>query len=353
MYNKDYMLQKADRGFTLIELLLVITIIGLLAAIVLAGLADSRSKARDAKRITDLRTIASALEFYYSDKGRYPVAVGQVTGCGMAGINWIPDGTDYSWSTKYISTVPRDPLESCAAGSQRAYSYEGDGSTYKLTTQLEKSAPPGTPPESLSYNGSFFQPVVDNSPITVSFQTPLSNPTSESPIPLIISFSRGVVDFTQGSISVVRGVVSGFSGVLASLFNIFVTPTDNDTIIVSIIGGTVHDQNGVGNTAAQFTITYDSLHPHVALSPDPLPATVSGGFSVSVNFTVAVVDFSASKVSVSNGTVSNFVQQNGSNYTFMVTPNVRGTITVSIPAGVTNSAAGNGNVESNHLNTSY
>src|SRR3989344_4876439 len=68
------------KGFTLIELLLVIAIIGILAAIVLAGVASTRSKARDAARLMDLRSIASVLEFFYTDKGHYPVAEGWVTG---------------------------------------------------------------------------------------------------------------------------------------------------------------------------------------------------------------------------------------------------------------------------------
>ena len=161
------------------------------------------------------------------------------------------------------------------------------------------------------------------------------------------------MDFGQASISVLNGMVSGFSATLASLFNISVTPTDNNTVVVSVAGGVAHDSNGIGNSAAQFTIVYDSLLPHVALSPDPLPGTVSGPFSVSANFTVAVVDFSAAKVSVGNGTVTGFSQQNGSNYTFTVTPAAQGTVTVEVPDGVVHSAANNANVASNTLTTSY
>ena len=342
------------KGFTLIELLLVVAIIGLLAAVVLAGLSMSRSKARDARRLTDLKTIASALEFYYNDSGRYPIATGWITGCGMLNSNnWIPDGSNYSWNRKYISSMPRDPSESCGGIEQRSYAYQSDGSIYKITTKLENPTPPAVNGQTFSFSGSFFQPYTDTGPVTVSFQTPASNPTNESPIPLVVTFSREVVDFTQSSISVIHGVVSGFSAVFASLFNLFITPTDNDTVVVSIVGGTVHDQNGVANTAAQFIITYDSLLPHPALSPDPLPAGAAGPFTVSVNFNIPVTDFSAAKVSVQNGSVTAFNQQDGSNYTFTVTPSANGTVTVFIPGGVTNTAAGNGNVESNVITTTY
>ena len=69
--------------------------------------------------------------------------------------------------------------------------------------------------------------------------------------------------------------------------------------------------------------------------------------------TVEVVDFSASSVSVSNGTVTGFSEQNGSNYTFTVTPTAPGGVTVFIPADAAHSAAGNASVASNTLTTTY
>lgn len=61
-----------QRGFTLIELLVVIAIIGLLGSIVLASLSTARAKARDVRRIVDMKTMQTALEFYIDKFGRYP-----------------------------------------------------------------------------------------------------------------------------------------------------------------------------------------------------------------------------------------------------------------------------------------
>jgi len=55
------------KGFTLIELLVVIAIIGLLSTLAVVSLSGARTKARDAKRTSDLRTIQSALELYRNE----------------------------------------------------------------------------------------------------------------------------------------------------------------------------------------------------------------------------------------------------------------------------------------------
>lgn len=50
------------KGFTLVELLVVIAIIGLLSTIAVVSLGGARTKARDGKRVADIRTIQSAIE---------------------------------------------------------------------------------------------------------------------------------------------------------------------------------------------------------------------------------------------------------------------------------------------------
>lgn len=65
------MFQKKSKGFTLIELLVVIAIIGILAAVVLVSLAGARTRARDARVISDLNQIRSTAEIINSATGDY------------------------------------------------------------------------------------------------------------------------------------------------------------------------------------------------------------------------------------------------------------------------------------------
>lgn len=64
-----YIFSRKQKGFTLIELLVVIAVIGMLASIVLVSLGPTRAKARDAKRITEVRQMGLALEQEAADNG--------------------------------------------------------------------------------------------------------------------------------------------------------------------------------------------------------------------------------------------------------------------------------------------
>jgi len=130
---------KKQRGFTLIELLVVIAIIGLLATIVLVNLNTARAKARDTKRITDLKQIQLAVEMYYDDNGSYPNRHAYTTSnnCGNSN-RWCDLENDLS---AYIDGLPRDPR-----GLQDTYRYYYDGGGlsdypgYGLMARMEHSS---------------------------------------------------------------------------------------------------------------------------------------------------------------------------------------------------------------------
>lgn len=108
-----------QKGFTLIELLVVIAIIGLLASVVLVSLNSARKKARDAKRIADIKQMQKALEFYNDKYGHYPDGDGD--GCwgwdiGNQTLPFLNNGS----LNEFMSKPPIDPS---ATGNCSGYQY--------------------------------------------------------------------------------------------------------------------------------------------------------------------------------------------------------------------------------------
>lgn len=64
--------REASAGFTLIELLVVVSIIGILATTGTVSYSSARSKARDAKRVSDSRQLQTAIEIYFEVNSTYP-----------------------------------------------------------------------------------------------------------------------------------------------------------------------------------------------------------------------------------------------------------------------------------------
>jgi len=124
------------KGFTLIELLVVIAIIGLLSTLAVVALNNARAKARDARRLSDIKQIQTALELYYSEIGQYPAApalngcfpsspANEIAGCCLSGGGFAQTCTA---GTAYMSEVPANPtpLDGCV-GVMEEYTYTQDG----------------------------------------------------------------------------------------------------------------------------------------------------------------------------------------------------------------------------------
>jgi len=130
-------------AFTLVELLVVIAIIGILSTLSVVAFNNVRAKARDSRRLSDVRQIGMGLEMYYDDKGVYP-APPTPTGTPITGLCLSNLGISSTCGAiVYLQKIPSDPLSNI----HYTYSYLNSGESYRLGFNLEQGSgdwPAGT-----------------------------------------------------------------------------------------------------------------------------------------------------------------------------------------------------------------
>jgi len=115
--------REGEAGFTLVEMLVVITIIGLVVALVgprvLGYLADSKIKTAKIQ----IESFSAALDLYYLDNGAYPAS-----NEGLTALVQRPSSAP-AWNGPYLRTgwVPNDPW-----GHPYIYKVPGDHAPYEV-----------------------------------------------------------------------------------------------------------------------------------------------------------------------------------------------------------------------------
>lgn len=135
------------KAFTLIELLIVIAIIGILATLIFVNVNVARKKARDAKRMADLKNLQTAVELYAQDNPGSPTTGNVWITSSAQPANYIP-----GLSPTYIGTLPKDPLQGSAG---YYYAYRSDGSNYKIRACLVEST------TGFDNNNAFWDPAMN------------------------------------------------------------------------------------------------------------------------------------------------------------------------------------------------
>ena len=125
---------RKQKSFTLIETLVVLVVIVLISAISFPKINQARAKARDARRIKELKQIETALRLYgQSHDGNFPACdngeiVGNATGTLIAAL--VP---------RYLIAPPEDPLPD-------SYGYYYQTASFTTTT-----------PREITIKGAFFK----------------------------------------------------------------------------------------------------------------------------------------------------------------------------------------------------
>jgi general secretion pathway protein G len=113
----------ANAGFTLVEMLVVITIIGLIMALVAPRVLNYLGEAKSKAAKIQIASFGSALDLFYLDLGRYPSTSEGLTVLAQ------PPGNAQTWNGPYLKggIVPTDPW-----GNPFVYRSPGEHGAYDI-----------------------------------------------------------------------------------------------------------------------------------------------------------------------------------------------------------------------------
>ncbi len=124
LYNAIPFLSKMAVPLYII-IITVVFITAVLSTLSAVALNSARKKARDARRISDIKQLQTALELYYNDNNLYPIA---------SNIEDLSKIITKDSGVVYMSNLPKDPLNKY----NFLYSYQSnDGSSYEILYCLE------------------------------------------------------------------------------------------------------------------------------------------------------------------------------------------------------------------------
>src|SRR5436309_5225115 len=116
---------QGEAGFTLVEMLVVITIIGMIMALVGPRVLNYLGESKVKTARIQMESFSSALDLFYLDVGRYPTSSE-----GLAALSQRPGSTP-GWNGPYLrgGVVPLDPW-----GKQYVYRSPGERGPYDVVS---------------------------------------------------------------------------------------------------------------------------------------------------------------------------------------------------------------------------
>lgn len=128
-----------QKGFTLYELVVVAGIILLLTSIVLSRLDLSRAKGRDSQKVTELKTLQTALELYQIEAGGYPQQPSGEPAKNSESMSTMSSTLHGIVGAGYLSAIPKPPKGISVLDGNIYYYQTADVNTGNADTTYEPS----------------------------------------------------------------------------------------------------------------------------------------------------------------------------------------------------------------------
>ncbi|MEG4409228.1 Ig-like domain-containing protein, partial [Microcoleus sp. MON2_D5] len=234
--------------------------------------------------------------------------------------------------------------------------FTGSGTTYNFTVTpnadgpVTVDVPAATATDLAGNNNTAATQLTRSADITApTVALKSASPTTTNAAFLVTAtFSESVTGFIASDVNLTNSTISNFTG-SGTTYNFTVTPNADGPVTVDVPAATATDIAGNNNTAAtQLTRTNDATAPTVALT-SASPTITNAPFSVTATFSEDVTGFDNTDITVANATVGNFVTVDAKTYTFDVTPNADGNVTVDVLAATANDTGGNNNTAATRL----
>ena len=199
--------------------------------------------------------------------------------------------------------------------------------------------------------------VVEIPSVSITAASAVTDNPQNGAFNVTITFSESVTGFAASDISLTTTLTEGTGNATVSnltgsgtTYTATITPPANaeGTVKISVPAGAAVDSNSQGNAASsEFTVAIDTKAPGVTITNVPT-TTQSSAFTVTITFGEAVTGFAASDITLGGTATASVTSLTGSGTTYIatITPMTNGSVSIQVPAGAAEDAAGNENTQS-------
>jgi len=193
---------------------------------------------------------------------------------------------------------------------------------------------------------------------SISITSNTRESTNISPIPITLTFNEKVKGFESSDI-VTYGTVTSFYSLdmensYAQTFIFQLIPPGQGEISVQVAGNAAIDRAGNGNQASEtFVRIYDLTQPDVYITSAVSSMTNQSSIACTATFSSPVKNLTSDDIVLNNATLMGDITGSDTIFSFVISPQNEGDVSIFIPEDTVFSKSGNTNRKSNEFHLTY